>query len=83
MRLTGLPLPPNMQSISENTSPGSMASSAEPMSGSMVKMMKLVGLAKALMHSWYLTISVEANSTSIARCSSEESELFSRAANLS
>ncbi len=47
----GLPLPPNMQSISENTRPGSITRSAEPISGSMVKVTKLVGAVKALMHS--------------------------------
>jgi hypothetical protein len=49
----------------------------------MLKMMKLVGVEKAWMHSWYFTISLETNSTSIERCSSEDSAPLSSAANLS
>ena len=41
-----------MQSIKEKTSPASIASSPDPISGSMLKMTRLVGVEKARMHSW-------------------------------
>src|SRR5210317_650318 len=82
-RWVGLPSPPNMLSISEYTSVGSMANIAEPMRGSMEKIVKLVGLEKAPMHSEYFTISVDTNTASIDRCSDVERMVFNEVANLS
>jgi hypothetical protein len=60
-----------------------MANMADPMSGSIVKIVKLVGFENDPIHSEYFTISVETNSDSMDRCNDVVSDVFNKVANLS
>ena len=61
----------------------SMHNKALPISGCMLITLKLVGLEKAVMNSWYLISSEETNSTAMERCKVDESVSRNIPANLS